>query len=364
MEFSGYLAYDADSRARRPRRIDVSAFVMMGRRRRTTRPDNVLLGVPRLLVWRATRSKPPSTRLQKRKQNDMQRILVTGANKGIGLAIVTAILTEHDDTFVFLGARDLARGNEAARSLLETHPAWTDRLVVIELDVSQDASVSGLSSRIRERCGPEPTPLYAVVNNAGIGGSSTELTEVLKVNTLGLRRVCEACIPLIDPNQGRIVNVTSAAGPSYVSKCSPERQKLFTDPASEWSALERLISECVAIGGDADEFAARGLADGSAYGLSKACANAYTLQLARRYPNLRINACTPGFIETDLTRGYAASQGKPPAELGMLPPAAGTRAPLHLLFGDLDGNGRYYGSDAQRSPLDRYRAPGTEPYGD
>jgi len=32
----------------------------------------------------------------------MRRILVTGANKGIGLAIVTAILSEHDDTVVLL----------------------------------------------------------------------------------------------------------------------------------------------------------------------------------------------------------------------------------------------------------------------
>jgi len=91
-------------------------------------------------------------------------------------------------------------------------------------------------------------------------------------------------------------------------------------------------------------------------------ANTYTLLLAREHPDLRINACTPGFIETDMTRHYAASQGKPPAELGMKPPAAGATAPMHLLFGALEGNGRYYGSDAKRSPLDRYRSPGSAPY--
>ncbi len=46
----------------------------------------------------------------------------------------------------------------------------------------------------------------------------------------------------------------------------------------------------------------------------------------------------------------------------MKPPAQGARAPMHLLFGELEGNGRYYGSDAQRSPLDRYRSPGSPPY--
>ena len=33
-----------------------------------------------------------------------------------------------------------------------------------------------------------------------------------------------------------------------------------------------------------------------------------------------------------------------------------------LLFEQLEGNGRYYGSDGRRSPLDRYRAPGTPAY--
>ena len=86
--------------------------------------------------------------------------------------------------------------------------------------------------------------------------------------------------------------------------------------------------------------------------------NAFTLAFAREHPALHVNACTPGFIETDLTRPYLERSGKSAAEMGMKPPAAGTRAPMYLLFGELDGNARYYGSDAVRSPLDRYRAPG------
>jgi hypothetical protein len=35
---------------------------------------------------------------------------------------------------------------------------------------------------------------------------------------------------------------------------------------------------------------------------------------------------------------------------------------MHLLFGTLPGTGHYYGSDAKRSPLDRYRAPGSAEY--
>jgi NAD(P)-dependent dehydrogenase (short-subunit alcohol dehydrogenase family) len=290
----------------------------------------------------------------------MRRVLVTGANKGIGLAIVTAILIEHEDTFVLVGSRSSERGEAARRTLIDEHPAWAERLDVLVLDVASDASVAAAATDIRQRFPDETTPLYGLVNNAGVSGDC-ELRDVFSVNTLGLWRVCKACIPLVRPD-GRIVNLTSAAGPSFVATCSSDQQRFLTDPGVEGSALEALIEQCIAIAGNKEEFARRGLGDGSPYGLSKACANSVTLMLAREHPALCINACTPGFIETDMTRGYAVARGKSPAELGMRPPADGVRAPLHLLFAELEGSGRYYGSDAQRSPLDRYRSPGTEPY--
>ncbi|HEY6727244.1 MAG TPA: SDR family NAD(P)-dependent oxidoreductase [Polyangiaceae bacterium] len=294
----------------------------------------------------------------------MRRILVTGGNKGIGLAIVGAVLDEHDDTFVFLGSRDLGRGRAARDRLVRAHPSWADRSEVIELDVSSDASVHQAARWIRERSRNEGTPLYAVVNNAGVGGASLPLASVLEVNTFGVRRVCEATLPLLDPERGRIVNITSAAGPSFVASCSPERQRFLTDPGIEWSSLAAFLAECLAMSGGKPAFEAAGLGDGNAYGLSKACANAYTLCLARQHPGLRVNACTPGFIETDMTRAYVESQGKTPAELGMKTPSDGARAAMFLLFGEPEGNGRYYGSDGLRSPLDRYRSPGSPPYRD
>lgn len=290
----------------------------------------------------------------------MRRILVTGANKGIGLAIVEAILSEHADTFVYLGSRDVKRGRDAAAGLERAHPELKSRLEVVSIDVGDDASVAQASRRVGESLRSER--LYALVNNAGIGGGPNDHAAVFGTNTFGVRRVCEAFLPLLDPQAGRVVNVTSASGPSFVATCSAERQRFFNDDQITWPRLASFIDECLAISGNPAAFAAKGLGDGAPYGLSKACANSYTMLLAREQPSLRVNACTPGFVETDMTRHYAQSSGKSPAELGMKQPAEGARSSMHLLFGALEGNGRFYGSDAKRSPLDRYRAPGSPEY--
>ncbi|MBX3192821.1 MAG: SDR family NAD(P)-dependent oxidoreductase [Labilithrix sp.] len=283
----------------------------------------------------------------------MKKILVTGANKGIGLAIVEAILGQQADTFVFLGSRDAERGRRAADALMHGHPEWKARIEVVAIDVTNDGSVAAAKERLKNE------ELYAIVNNAGIGTGSGDFRAVVETNTLGVHRVCEALLPLVDQEGGRVVNVTSASGPLFVAKCSPERQRTFLDAQTTWAQLRALIDEGLASAGDPAAFAARGLGDGDAYGFSKACANLYTMILAREHPRLRVNACTPGFIETDMTRRHAVGQGKSAAELGMKSPAEGAKAPMHLLFGALEGSGRYYGSDAKRSPLDRYRAPGS-----
>ncbi len=291
----------------------------------------------------------------------MRQVLVTGANKGIGFAIAKGILTDHADTFVYLGARDAKRGEAAARKLEAEDPSFEGRIQFVQLDVTSDESVAQATATVRDQLGPTGH-LFGLVNNAGIGLGDHGLADVLGVNAFGMHRVCEAFLPLLDPNGGRIVNVTSAAGPSFVAQCSEPRQRFFLNEGSDWSELRALMKACVALDGNKAAFRERGLGQGEAYGLSKACANTYTLQLARRHPELKINAVTPGFIETDLTRSYAASQGKKPSDLGMKTPDQGARAPLKLLFDDLEGNGRYYGSDGLRSPLDRYRSPGDPEY--
>ncbi len=281
----------------------------------------------------------------------MRRILVTGANKGIGYAIAERILEEHDDTFVFLGSRDRGRGDAAADSI-----GHADRVQVVEIDVASDASVEKAAEAIQEACGGEP--LYGIVNNAGIGLGTSDLKQVLDVNTRGIYRVSTALIPLLGDG-GRIVNITSASGPLYVAECGPEYQRFFTRTDVTWNEIKRLMNDAESIAGDAEAFESRGLGNGAPYGISKACANSLTMHFAREHPQFLINAVTPGFIATDLTRTYEKERGMTVEEMGGKTPREGATAPLFLLFGEPEGSGHYYGSDSKRSPLDRYRAPGT-----
>ena len=278
-----------------------------------------------------------------------RRVLITGANKGIGLATVRAILEGADDTHVLLGSRSAERGEEARETL---PPELQRRVDVVAIDVSSDESVRSAADEVAAK-----GRLYGVINNAGVGEGP--MRRVVDVNTRGPRRVCEAFLPLID---ARIVNVSSGSGPSFVAGCSPEIRARLTSPDVTWDDVEDLLATCIAIEEHGGDFAAAGFGSGSAYGLSKACLNAYTIDLARRCPNLLVNACSPGFIETDMTRRYASSQGARPEDLGMKPPSHGAKTPAFLMLGDPGGTGWYFGSDQQRSPLDRYRSPGDPPY--
>jgi NAD(P)-dependent dehydrogenase (short-subunit alcohol dehydrogenase family) len=210
-------------------------------------------------------------------------------------------------------------------------PNAKGRIDFLPIDVSNDASVQRAAQLVQERYGS----LWAVVNNAGIASGS--LSDILQVNVLGVRRVCMAFIPLVEQN-GRIVNISSGVGPGYVSRASKEEQALLCDPNVTWPMLEQYIR-----GG-----AGRA---GNAYGCSKAILNALTVLLARENPQLAINGCSPGWVQTDLTRGS-----------GNLTPEQGTKSALVCLFNKLEGNGRYYGSDGLRSPLHKSRDPGTPEY--
>ena len=292
----------------------------------------------------------------------MKRILITGANKGIGLATVKKLLESFGDTYVLLGSRDLTRGKEALENLLNGNPEFKDRIYLVQIDVEKDDSVNSAAEDVGETFGKTPGTLYGILNNAGIGNIVDGIEKVLQVNTYGPKRVCDAFIPFLDSSNGRIVNVTSASGPIFLSGYSDETKKLLVNPGITWTEIHDYLDKCVDASTNNNISSVHNSILGSAYGLSKACTNAYTMFLAGQHPNLTVNACTPGFIETDLTRPMAVAGGKTPAEMGMKSPEEGASASVFLLMGNPEGSGHYYGSDCLRSPIDRYRSPGDPPY--
>ena len=103
-------------------------------------------------------------------------ILVTGGNKGIGLAICKAILKDHADTAVLLGSRDAGRGKAAVSSVISENPSAEGRIEMLLLDTSSDESCKAAAASVTK-------PLYAIVNNAGIVGETDEMLQVLPLFT-------------------------------------------------------------------------------------------------------------------------------------------------------------------------------------
>jgi NAD(P)-dependent dehydrogenase (short-subunit alcohol dehydrogenase family) len=190
----------------------------------------------------------------------MTTTLITGANKGLGREAARRLLAAGHD--VWVAARDADRGRVAAEQL-------GGRFV--QLDVTDDASVSAAVERVTAETGG----LDVLVNNAGIAGGFTPVPEVtaddvvrvLATNVVGLVRVTQAFLPLLERSANPVVvNVSSGMGSLAIT----------TDP-------ERVESTFV----------------GLAYPASKSAVTMLTTQYAKAYPGIRINAVDPGYTATD-----------------------------------------------------------------
>ncbi|OZB81090.1 MAG: short-chain dehydrogenase [Microbacterium sp. 14-71-5] len=180
---------------------------------------------------------------------------------------------------VWIGARDQARGRAAADELGARF---------VQLDVTDDASVAAALQTIED----SGTGLDVLVNNAGIakrGDGMTEaldgpsVLEVFDTNAVGVVRVTEAALPLLERSGNPVVvNVSSALG-SFWATHEPTR------PASRFVSL--------------------------VYGASKAAVSMLTVQYANAYPGIKVNAVEPGITATELGGGDPGSHpGRPASE--------------------------------------------------
>jgi NAD(P)-dependent dehydrogenase (short-subunit alcohol dehydrogenase family) len=192
--------------------------------------------------------------------------LVTGANKGIGKAIVRGLARA--GFTVFLGARDAAKGELAARDLQADGDVR-----FITLDVTDEASVASAKHAIEA----QTEHLDVLVNNAGIGAApgskfkepieeiAANMRAVYETNVFAVVPVTNAFIPLLLKSPaGRIVNVTSKRG--------------SIGEEGAWVGRPNMT-----------------------YSSSKTALNAITVHYARSLSttNIKVNGAAPGHVATD-----------------------------------------------------------------
>lgn len=143
---------------------------------------------------------------------DDKAILITGASTGIGRHLAESLAGK--GYHVYAGARkdeDLAELDAI------------DNITAVRLDVTKQDQIDAVVELVKE----SGTGLYALVNNAGVGGGGPVLETpveeqnfVYSVNVEGVYRTTQALAPLVVESKGRIVTTGSVAGIKSWPGCS------------------------------------------------------------------------------------------------------------------------------------------------
>jgi NAD(P)-dependent dehydrogenase (short-subunit alcohol dehydrogenase family) len=236
---------------------------------------------------------------------DSRRVaLVSGANKGIGQAIVAGLAKE--GFVVYLAAREPTRGEQSARALSDLGD-----IRFLQLDVTSQADVDAAVERI----GGDFGRLDALVNNAGVNvgnfrhldqltkpteETADDLRNVYEVNVFAVVRTTNAFLPLLSHSPaGRIVNVTSKRG-SIGEK-------------GAWVGQPSM-----------------------AYSSSKTALNALTVHYARELADspIKVNGAAPGFVATDFNGFQGTRSPAEGAEVAIRLATLGPEGPTGAVFED------------------------------
>ena len=79
------------------------------------------------------------------------------------------------------------------------------------------------------------------MNNAGVFSSPAGIAEVLEVNLFGIKRVLDRFYSILDTEDARVVNITSASGPNYLSSADPLVRRVLTDSQVTWDDIQHVV---------------------------------------------------------------------------------------------------------------------------
>jgi short-subunit dehydrogenase len=201
-------------------------------------------------------------------------VLITGASAGIGAAL--AMEFARRGCALALAAR---RTDRLAAMEPDLRAAGAPLVLCVSLDVADTASIGPAVRSAAERLGR----LDVVIANAGVAHVTpagkdklAQVSETIGVNLIGAIATLEAALPILRAQgSGQLVGVTSVAG-------------------------------------------ARGLPGFGAYSASKAGLHRY-LQSVRaelRGTGIAVTELAPGFIDTDINRGFGSRPFVIPVEKG------------------------------------------------